>query len=303
MPVCLSRDGGLLIATAPDPGALYVWDLRLLRTGLRELGMDWDGPEFPPASGRPAPAVELRMGALRYEPFTNRQAVVATTLATVLGPVHPDVYLRRGLALDRLGQTAAALADYELFLSRTPADEQCRPEVSHRRAVGYYKRKDVRRAAAALMEAAAAPPELLPWPRHFAELCNLVTWELLARAATGPHPDSLLRLAHAAAELEPHNPLYQNTLGVALYRLGHYEEAARRLEANLKTARASAAAYDLYFLAMCHHHLGRPDQARDCLHRAKTIAEPGTGLSPTQLQELDDFRAEAELLIGRRKRQ
>src|SRR5262245_58236047 len=48
-PACFTPDGTRLIATASGHAALYVWDLRLIRQQLKELGLDWDWPEFPPA--------------------------------------------------------------------------------------------------------------------------------------------------------------------------------------------------------------------------------------------------------------
>ena len=46
-PACFSADGARLIATAGDRTGLVVWDLRLIRRQLQELGMDWDLPEWP----------------------------------------------------------------------------------------------------------------------------------------------------------------------------------------------------------------------------------------------------------------
>jgi hypothetical protein len=50
-PACFTPDGTRLIATGSGATALYVWDLRLIRQQLKELGLDWDWPEFAPEAG------------------------------------------------------------------------------------------------------------------------------------------------------------------------------------------------------------------------------------------------------------
>ena len=43
-----SSDGTKLIVLASYAGAIHVWDLRVLRSRLKPMGLDWDWPEFPP---------------------------------------------------------------------------------------------------------------------------------------------------------------------------------------------------------------------------------------------------------------
>jgi WD40 repeat protein/tRNA A-37 threonylcarbamoyl transferase component Bud32 len=45
LPKCFTPDGGKLICVGRDNQALHVFDLRLIRSGLRELGLDWDVEE------------------------------------------------------------------------------------------------------------------------------------------------------------------------------------------------------------------------------------------------------------------
>ncbi|HZN33286.1 MAG TPA: hypothetical protein VFB80_05680, partial [Pirellulaceae bacterium] len=55
-PECFTPDGTRLIAASSGFTSLYVWDLRLLRAELKELGLDWNWPEFKPEGGGwPAP--------------------------------------------------------------------------------------------------------------------------------------------------------------------------------------------------------------------------------------------------------
>jgi hypothetical protein len=62
VPVAFSPDGGRLYAFGKDAHALHLWtwDLRHLRARLKELGADWDWPDFPPAAPvEPVTAVEV----------------------------------------------------------------------------------------------------------------------------------------------------------------------------------------------------------------------------------------------------
>src|SRR5262249_3160196 len=54
-----SPDGSLLIGSTEDSRCVRVWDLRRIRQGLQELGLDWDAPPFPPANPEPTGADRL----------------------------------------------------------------------------------------------------------------------------------------------------------------------------------------------------------------------------------------------------
>jgi tetratricopeptide (TPR) repeat protein len=59
-PHAFTPDGTRLIAVNIRMTEFYVWDLRLIRQQLKDLGMDWEWPAFPPAApGGPAPRVEV----------------------------------------------------------------------------------------------------------------------------------------------------------------------------------------------------------------------------------------------------
>jgi Flp pilus assembly protein TadD len=49
LPQTFTPDGASLIALGSESRALHVWDLRRIRKGLVELGLDWDAPLFPKA--------------------------------------------------------------------------------------------------------------------------------------------------------------------------------------------------------------------------------------------------------------
>ena len=137
----------------------------------------------------------------------------------------------------------------------------------------------------------------MPWPERYAWLCNHYAWQAVKPSSLAGAPQAVMGLARKAVELEPHNFMYQNTLGVALYRLGHYEEAVRCLEANVPRS-GQFVAFDLYFVSMSYERLGERAKARAAFDRATALAADKPGLAPVHRQELAGFRAEAEGLLA-----
>src|SRR5262249_23555897 len=134
-----------------------------------------------------------------------------------------------------------------------------------------------------LIEHKAAPPTLL----------NDRAWELATGPAEQRDPARALRLAQQAVEQEK-SALHLNTLGVALYRNGRYREAKVALQKSLELSKGETAAFDLYFLAMCHARLGEREEARRCFDRAvRWVKEHKGRLNPVWAEELKAFEAEA----------
>src|SRR5262249_5426471 len=46
VPQCFSPDGTQLVAVGTESKLLYIWDLRALRAELKQLDLDWDGPDY-----------------------------------------------------------------------------------------------------------------------------------------------------------------------------------------------------------------------------------------------------------------
>ena len=97
----------------------------------------------------------------------------------------------------------------------------------------------------------------------------------------------------------PDTPLYENTLGVALYRNGQFAEAIPVLEKSLRDGAGAYDAFDLFFLAMCHYRLGDAAKARDRRDRAaRWVEEHRSKLSKTYSDELAAFQAEADAVLA-----
>src|SRR5262249_42955661 len=96
-----------------------------------------------------------------------------------------------------------------------------------------------------------------------AAACNNLAWWYLAGPEALRDPKAALPLAENAVRMAPTNAMYANTLGVAYTRAGRYREAVAILRANLDKQEDSGLAFDVYFLALCHHELEEPARARD----------------------------------------
>ena len=92
-----------------------------------------------------------------------------------------------------------------------------------------------------------------------------------------------LRWIEEANRLSPNDGEVLNELGMALYRLGRFEEAAEQLESAFKINSSgyySTPAGDLVFLAMAQHQLGRQDDARKTLAQARGPGMAASDISP-----------------------
>ncbi len=131
-----------------------------------------------------------------------------------------------------------------------------------------------------------------------AEAHNNLAWLLL----TGPNelrdPAQALPEARKAVELEP-NPYWLNTLGVALYYTGHFAEAIPVLERSLGEGKGQTDAFDLFFLAMCHHRLGDAAKAKEYRDGGADWFQKHKGqISASWVGELSEFQAEADMVLA-----
>ena len=106
--------------------------------------------------------------------------------------------------------------------------------------------------------------------------------------------------ARQAVALEDYQATYHNTLGVALYRMGQFAEAVPVLERSLREGKGQVDAFDLFFLAMCHHRLGDAVKAKDYRARASGwFTEHKSQLTvPGWVEELTAFQAECDVVLA-----
>ena len=200
--------------------------------------------------------------------------------------VEPDLdgaRYRRTHALIRLGRHREALAELDILIPRDPDND------------ALYNLRSIVRKAVGDREPARADREkadsLLP---KDPTALNARAWT----AATGPvavrDPERAIALAKRAVALAPEEQLTLNTLGVALYRAGQYADAISVLERSRAAGKGRLEAFDLFFLAMAHDHLGHREQARGCYDQAVYWVGAQKSLTASHTTELAAFRAEAE---------
>jgi WD40 repeat protein/tRNA A-37 threonylcarbamoyl transferase component Bud32 len=132
--------------------------------------------------------------------------------------------------------------------------------------------QDSLRADATLSEPARA--EALALAEHYPEdefSLNHTSWGVVQRPGDTPAAYLwALRLAEAASRLAPDNGSFLNTLGVAQYRAGRYQDAVATLtrsdQLNSQMFGGSRPA-DLAFLAMAYFRLGELEKAQAALGR------------------------------------
>jgi serine/threonine protein kinase/WD40 repeat protein/Flp pilus assembly protein TadD len=301
-------DGANLVAAA---GEIRVWDLRRLRAGLNELGLDWNAPPYPAAASGNSALIKVevvgqdliadakKMAAyemqhilisLKVNPFDapahyhlgrrlldadKAQAAIAhLTAALTFRPELDDARLARARAAFRLGRWADTLADTTSVLKKNPRDISNRFLRAH--------------AEVRLRQYAKASEDL--------DILINEAWKRVTVPSGQRNPVVALTLIQAL-EQRPENSHFLNILGVVQYRNGQVKEAMATLEKSLAVGKGQFDAFDLFFLAMCHARLGDPAKAKDCFDLAVRWWDERKVLSAQWVEELTAFRSEAEAVL------
>jgi tetratricopeptide (TPR) repeat protein len=285
MTLRFSPDGSQLVA-GRDNQECHVWDLRLIGRHLADMGLDRSWPIFPPAEAPSAPLPLQVTVDLGPPPATPQQAVERWTAALRANPANIEAYHQRGHAYEQLGQCASAIADFTSALKFQPDNAH----FLERRGENQLMLRQYEPAVADLERSLAIRPDQ-------AEAANNLAWVYVTGPDNLRDPDKALPLAERAVSLTPQQSIYLNTLGVAQYRSAMYSSALATLEKSLQHSGGGWDAFDLYFLALCHHQLNDPAKAKECFERAvKWQAQ--ANLAGTHAEELNAFRAEAEKELG-----
>jgi serine/threonine protein kinase/WD40 repeat protein/tetratricopeptide (TPR) repeat protein len=218
-----NRDATQLIGTDMDNLAIQVWDLRKLRAELRELGLDWDAPPYPPAtepelSGRAAPQVRADLGHLEDNVLFGSQPtpqqlqtiIAANSIVLAFNPYNIKAYRQRGRAYcyRAINQSRLGIADFSMALALLPANDLNRVDLLGHRAAGYLHYREYDKAAADIREA-----ERIDSVQGAGIRQRCVT-ALNRRAHENwrSNPSDALRDLDAAVQMDPRDGMAQNNL-------------------------------------------------------------------------------------------
>jgi len=308
--LCFTSDGGWL-AAGSDSGAIQLWDLHRIRRHLREMRLDWDPPAQPsqPTAGVKPVQVDLRLGELSYPekfslilafcPFDGEayfqrglayarrerypESVDDFRRALALKPDHAEAHYQRALVRRRQGKPLEALTD----LGRTIALAPNHAGAHRARGMIHFAARDWTKSAEDLARAADLTPD---WP----ELHNQAAW-LLATHPVRERRDAgrAVALAQKAVELDPNEHTYWNTLGVARYRAGQWNDAIEALTRSTDLAHGQYEGFDTFVLAMAHWQLGNKQKARTLYASARRWMEKNMSSD----EELRRFADEAAAVL------
>jgi WD40 repeat protein/tRNA A-37 threonylcarbamoyl transferase component Bud32/Tfp pilus assembly protein PilF len=296
-----SPDGTQLAVTAAYNRCVHVWDLRLIRQRLKEMRLDWEWPEFPPARKGPEkvlPRFVVDGGSLT-PPFVQskdespERTIARATAALQANAEDVAAYHFRAHAYEKLNEHARAVADFTEALKRQPANAHflvCRGE-------DHLKLLEYKAALADLDEALA----LKPSEPETARICEALA---LVRAL-GPLPlrdaRKALPLAERAVQLRPTSLLSRATLGLVYYRLGRLDDA--RLQAELSAAgTGDGKGLALHVLVLTSCGQGERGKAKGYFTQAESWAQANAKrMSADRRAALQTLRTEAEAELAKPK--
>ncbi len=129
-------------------------------------------------------------------------------------------------------------------------------------------------------------------PNHFTAYNNSAWYLVTGREPSNSDLELGVKHARRAVELAPTVATPWNTLGVALYYSGQWQEAIESLQKSIEL-KSSAIAFDYMFLAMAHWKLNQPEEARKWYDQAIKTMEN----DKSNDEELLRFRDEAIKLL------
>jgi tetratricopeptide (TPR) repeat protein len=243
--------------------------------------------EWPEAIAAFAKAVDL----LHEQPL---RSILATTI--------PD---NLATTCSQMHRFQDAIRECNEALWRWPNDYWLEGYVSayHKRAWNHVRLGEFEKAKTDFQKGFAVDPGFANYRNRGASYYHNLARAYVLGPADFRSTEKALPLARKALELGS-NPIYFNTLGVVYYRLGQFERATEFLEKNAKTDDALATTWNWLCLAMSFQRLGQTNKAEGYYARATAWASQNApSLRPLDREDLEDFRAEAEAALGRRKKQ
>jgi tetratricopeptide (TPR) repeat protein len=129
VPRHFTPDGSQLITVGQETGALHLFDLRAIRQGLRELGLDWSDEPLPPAPAPTVKPLEIRVEMGNFREQIRADELVEEAARHVQNREH-----------------ARALAALELAVQTDPTHAEAHRYLARRLLVGPRELRDADRA-------------------------------------------------------------------------------------------------------------------------------------------------------------
>jgi tetratricopeptide (TPR) repeat protein len=286
-------DGTRLVAASKTGRAIRIWDLRLIRMRLAQLGLDWDAPPYLPAAGRVVPApITVDSTALRLplpgpEPALAPEAALAVwTLAIALQPCNPEAFYHRGHARSQLDDWSGARRDLDMAVRLNPSQ-----------ADYYRERARICLALDDEDQRFADLNRLLDLEPNDDEANSNLAWLLVSGSNGVRDPSRALPLARKAARLAPHLHSCQTTLGAVLYRHGRFAEALTALKKTSAGQQPDTVLINRYLTAMCLQSLGETTKARE-YYQLASASHAKTALTPLNARTMSSLHKEAAKALG-----
>jgi WD40 repeat protein/serine/threonine protein kinase len=263
-------DGTQLVVVARLAHAIHVWDLRAIRTHLKEMNLDWDWPEFPPdenviVASRPA-TIEVLPGDVAAFPRRTSEQRMAQARSYIL-----------------LSQWDKAAAEYaKLDFGSRPLREDTDTYACLFLIRGDSEGYD--RYCQGLIQRVGQPASVLE--------AYILTRACAVARKSPVDPARIVQLANQLG----FSPWDFHVQGLAQYRAGQFEQALQSFtKANVKEW--GSREINWFGLALVHHRLGHPDEARRCLDKGIQWLERAGPPSPEQPAEMHPMDwVEAQLL-------
>ncbi len=181
--------------------------------------------------------IQLNLGVEHYKAGQINDAVQHFQAALQINPSNDSAHMDLGTALISLGRLDDAIQQFQEVLRLKPSSAA----TAHcSMGIALIKAGRPRKAIEHLQTSLEINPKHL-------EACNNLAW-VLATASddTVRDPIRAVELAQKAIELDPKHTDFFNTLGVAYYRAGHWQDAIQWLNKSTQ-ANNGGSAFDWFF--------------------------------------------------------
>ena len=240
------------------------------------------------------PLAHANLGFVLERKGKHDEAIAECREAIRLKPDDAFAHAGLGRALEATGQLDEAVAAFRKAIGLRPTDGQLWYDYALVQ-LAQGDSKGYRKACEELLERLGQTDDPVT--------ANCVAWTLSIAPDATTNLDRPVQLAEKAVASDPKNFAYLRTLGAALYRVGQFDVAVKRLNEATENQSPEGTIYMAYkwlFLAMAHHRLGHAGEARKWLDKAvgriDQLTKENLGKSDVGIWRTWEIRLELQLL-------